>query len=101
MENTGLLVTDGYKFSMAEAGWPLRREVFYYTHRSGGPQFVPFDIEREILRMLPTLGLGDLEYLAEHEYEMGIGFKSAILQASTVTVQALPKGSWFLPREPI
>ena len=33
---TSLLATDGYKFSMAEAGWPLRKETFYYTHRKGG-----------------------------------------------------------------
>jgi len=26
-----LLATDGYKFSMAEAGWPLRTETFYYS----------------------------------------------------------------------
>ena len=36
-----LLATDGYKFSMAEAGWPLRTETFYYSHRKGGPQVLP------------------------------------------------------------
>ena len=34
--STSLIHTDGYKFSMAEAGWPLRRETFYYCHRRGG-----------------------------------------------------------------
>ena len=28
---TSMLATDGYKFSMAEAGWPLRRETFRAT----------------------------------------------------------------------
>jgi hypothetical protein len=32
------LCTDAYKFSMAEAGWPLRTEIFYYAHRKGGPR---------------------------------------------------------------
>jgi hypothetical protein len=39
-----LLATDGYKFSMAEAGWPLRTETFYYSHRKGGPQVLPVDV---------------------------------------------------------
>ena len=29
------MATDGYKFSMAEAGWPLRTETFHYSHRKG------------------------------------------------------------------
>ena len=33
---------------MAEAGWPLRRETFYYSHRKGGAQLLPFDIEAEL-----------------------------------------------------
>jgi nicotinate phosphoribosyltransferase len=28
-----LLATDGYKFSMAEAGWPLRTETFHYSQQ--------------------------------------------------------------------
>ena len=39
-----LLATDGYKFSMAEAGWPLRVETFHYAHRQGGACVVPFDV---------------------------------------------------------
>ena len=38
-----LLATDAYKFSMAAAGFPLRTETFTYTHRRGGPHFLPFD----------------------------------------------------------
>jgi nicotinic acid phosphoribosyltransferase len=96
-----LLATDGYKFSMAEAGWPLRQEVFYYTHRKGGPQLIPFDARQELQKLLPSIEACDFEYLAHNEYEMGAGFKAAIAQTAAVGVQALPKGSWFLPREPV
>ncbi len=96
-----LLATDGYKFSMAEAGWPLRRETFYYAHRKGGPQLLPFDVEGELKKLLPTPSAADYAYLASHEYEMGAGFKAAITQLGELKVRALPKGAWFLPREPV
>ena len=51
---TSVLTTDGYKFSMAEAGWPLRREVFYYSHRHGGPQLLPLDPPRDPAVERPT-----------------------------------------------
>lgn len=98
---SSLLATDGYKFSMAEAGWPLRRETFYYAHRKGGPQLLPFDVEAEVRRLLPTATAADYAYLAEHEYEMGAGFKAAIAQVADLKITALPKGSWFLPWEPV
>ncbi len=95
-----LLATDGYKLSMAEAGWPLRRETFYYTHRRGGVQLLPFDAGELVRAMLPAIAAGDDEYLTSVDYEMGGGFKSAIA-IGEVEVQALAKGAWFLPREPI
>lgn len=101
-----LLMTDGYKFSMAEAGWPLRRETFYYAHRRGGPAFLPFDVKAELSKLVPEPTAEDYEYLAAHEYEMGAGFKAAMTPApgttlaSVLTVEALPRGSWFLPGEP-
>lgn len=100
-----LLETDGYKFSMAEAGWPLRDETFYYTHRRGGPALLPFDVKEQLRRLFPTPTADDYAYLAAHEYEMGAGFKAAITKPlgghARCTVHALPKGSWFLPREPV
>ena len=33
---TSITNSDGYKFSMAEAGAALRTETFYYSHRKGG-----------------------------------------------------------------
>jgi nicotinate phosphoribosyltransferase len=98
---SSLLATDGYKFSMAEAGWPLRRETFYYAHRRGGAQVVPLDLEPLVRSLLPASTAEDYAYLASHEYEMGAGFKAAIGGTSEVTVSALPRGSVFLPREPV
>ncbi len=95
-----LLATDGYKLSMAEAGWPLRQETFYYAHRRGGPQLLPVDVPALVAGMLPTLAPGDDEYLTSVDYEMGAGFKAAIA-AGAVRTCALPKGSWFLPLEPV
>lgn len=96
-----VLETDGYKLSMAEAGWPLRPETFVYQHRKGGAQLLPLDVERAVRAALPTPSPDDLAYLATVGYEMGAGFKAAMLRHDAVTVRALPKGAWFLPREPV
>ncbi|RKH32602.1 nicotinate phosphoribosyltransferase [Corallococcus praedator] len=96
-----LLATDGYKFSMAEAGWPLRKETFYYSHRKGGPQVMPLDLEAYVRRLLPVPQPEDYAFLAQHDYEMGVGFKAAILRTERLSVRAVPRGAVFLPREPI
>jgi nicotinic acid phosphoribosyltransferase len=96
-----LLATDGYKFSMAEAGWPLRRETFYYSHRKGGQQVVPLDLESYVRALLPTPTESDYVYLARNGYEMGAGFKAAIQRQDRLVIRALPKGARFYPREPV
>lgn len=98
---SSLLATDGYKFSMAEAGYPLRRETFYYTHRRGGPQLWRLDAPRIVRELLPTPTPEDYVFLEGAEYEMGGGFKAAITLADELVVHALPTGSWFLPGEPV
>jgi hypothetical protein len=60
-----LLATDGYKFSMAEAGWPLRTEAFYYSHRKGGPQVLPVDVPAFVRSLLPRPADDDYRYLAQ------------------------------------
>jgi hypothetical protein len=97
----GLLVTDGYKFSMAEAGCPLREETFYASHRRGGLQVLPFDVEKMVRAVLPVPEAGDWDFLAKHDYEMSAGFKAAIALASQVRISALPKNAVFHDREPI
>ena len=97
---TSMLATDGYKFSMAEAGWPLRRETFYYAHRKGGAQVVPFDAALEVKALLPAATPADYAFLQANEYEMGGGFKAAIAQHG-LEVRALAKGAVFYDREPV
>ncbi len=96
----GLLATDGYKFSMAEAGFPLRPETFYYSHRHGGPHKLPFDVEATVRALLPTTTEADYEVLTGFGYGMGGAFRHA-LEAGQVTIRALPQGSWFFDREPV
>lgn len=98
---TSLLATDGYKFSMAEAGWPLRQETFYYSHRKGGLQVMPLDLAAFVKALLPEPRPEDYAYLARYDYEMGAGFKAAILRKDRLTVRAIPRGAVFYPREPI
>ncbi|HEX4515194.1 MAG TPA: hypothetical protein VH054_16725, partial [Polyangiaceae bacterium] len=95
-----VLATDGYKFSMAEAGWPLRKETFYFTFRRGGAQVVPFDMAAYVKSLLPRGDASDWAFLAEHEYAMGDAFKAAIRDGH-VKVHGAPKGAWVLPREPL
>ena len=96
----GLLATDGYKFSMAEAGFPLRPETFYYSHRCGGPHILPFDVETTVRALLPTVCDTDYATLSGYGYGMGGAFRHA-LESGQVTLRALPKGSWFFDREPV
>jgi hypothetical protein len=95
-----VLETDGYKFSMAAAGFPLRTETFYYSHRKGGPHYLPFDVEKEIRALLPGTKANDDRFLTASGYEMGGAFWAA-LENGTITVKALPKGTWFFDREPV
>lgn len=95
-----LLATDGYKFSMAEAGWPLRTETFYLTHRKGGLQVLPFDPAVELEKLLPATEAGDWEYLKASQYEMGPAYRAAVT-GGRVSVRALPKLTLFNEREPI
>ena len=95
-----VLATDGYKFSMAEAGWPLRKETFYFTFRRGGAQVVPFDVAAYVKSLLPRADASDYAFLADHEYAMGDAFKAAIRDGQ-VQVHGAPKGAWVLPREPL
>ena len=97
-----MLETDGYKFSMAEAGWPLRIETFYDSQRKGGPCVVPLDIKDFVQAHLPTAFMAsDLDWLKSKEYELGPGTRAALSQTLMVKTKALPQGSWFFPGEPV
>lgn len=95
-----ILTTDGYKFSMAQAGFPLRRETFYLSFRKGGWQYVPYDLEAAVRDMLPGAALdAEKAYLDEHGY----GLSSAMTGAAAldVEIKAVPGGAWVYEREPI
>jgi len=107
--SNSILATDGYKFSMAQAGWPLRTETFYYSHRRGGPFYLPFDVEEMVRSLLPSrFELRGSGCTADHlyldaKYHMDAGFWAAMKMAEdpkALTINALPKGSWFFDREP-
>jgi nicotinate phosphoribosyltransferase len=95
-----ILTTDGYKFSMAQAGFPLRRETFYLSFRKGGWQYIPYDLEAVVKDMLPGAVLdAERKYLDEHGY----GLSSAMTRAASfeVEIKAAPAGAWVYEREPI
>ena len=97
-----LLATDGYKFSMAEAGWPLRTETFYYSHRKGGPQVLPVDVPAFVRSLLPRPADDDYRYLAEHAYEMGAGLQGGHRADGRASRSApCPAARVFYDREPV
>lgn len=97
----GVLETDGYKFSMAEVGWPLRQETFVYTHRKGGAQIMPIDLRKHIRDLLPEPSAEDYAYLQKNQYAMGEGFSYAMAEEKkNLIVNAIPKGSVFYAGEP-
>jgi nicotinic acid phosphoribosyltransferase len=96
-----ILESDGYKFSMAEAGWPLREETFYYSQRKGGPALLPIDVKAFIKNLLPWITKHDAQFLEANEYSLGIGAQTAFRMHDAVKISALPKMSVFYPGEPV
>ena len=95
------LTTDGYKFSMAQAGFPLRRETFYLSFRKGGWQYIPFDLEELLMFTLPDadIHVPDESFAAKHGYGLNDAMKSSL--GHPVKVKAAPAGTWVYQREPI
>lgn len=98
---TSVLETDGYKFSMAEAGWPLREETFYYSHRKGGPAILPIDVKAFIRKNLPVTSQADIAFLEANEYSLGIGSRTALQAHDEIKINTLPRFSIFYPGEPV
>lgn len=95
----GLLNTDAYKFSMMEAGWPLRRETFYYSHRKGGPCILPIDVKKFIKELLPNLD--QRGYLDASNYGLSVGSATALEAHDQIVVNSIPQFSIFFPGEPV
>ena len=47
-------MTDAYKLAMAQAGFPLRTETFYFSFRKPGWYRIPFDLESAIRALVPA-----------------------------------------------
>lgn len=102
--NFPITASDGYKFSMAEAGAALRTESFYYSHRKGGLHgwhFMPVDAVEYLKACLPKPADSDYDYLRTHDYEVGAAFRRAFTKRESLEVVSVPKGSWFYNREPV
>ena len=107
-----ILKTDKYKFTMAEAGFPLRKETFYYTHRKNGPHFLPFDVKQEIINTVfgewnsnffKNSIEGAYEWLGENVITVSDAVREAFKfdSISSLEINSLPAGSWFFDNEPV
>jgi nicotinate phosphoribosyltransferase len=97
---SSVLMTDGYKFAMAQAGDPLRPETFYLSFRRPGLYLLPFDLEALIARLLPAEpSVEELRFLARNGYQLSKEMREAL--AGKVSVWAAPQGRWVQEREPI
>ncbi len=101
--STSVLATDAYKFSMAQAGFPLRPETFYFSFRRGGLQAVPLDLVQHVRAIVSSLACDDaaLSYAAEHGYGLSAAMREALADPSALQLTAVPKGTWVYEREPI
>lgn len=99
---TPILATDAYKFAMAQAGFPLRKETFYFSFRRGGPQFIPFDLEQMVREMVSRLAVEteELTYAKRYGYGWSDAMEAAMHQPQ-LDIVAMPAGTWVLEREPI
>jgi nicotinic acid phosphoribosyltransferase len=101
-----ILKTDHYKLTMAEAGWPLRSETFYYSHRKGGPHLLPFDVKEAIAKLNPFSKLhGTYEERQWLERQngtpLGAWFHGLKKEHFFFDVQSPPAGSWLCDRDPM
>jgi nicotinic acid phosphoribosyltransferase len=96
--------TDAYKLAMSHAGFPLRRETFYFSFREGGWQYIPFDLRRCVGDVLDsvTFALSDNSLVAD-DASCAFRVTETMRQMSPadVTVDCVPPGSWVHAREPI
>lgn len=97
-----VLMTDGYKFSMAQAGFPLREETFYLSCRKGGPYYIPFNFAEVATALIPDIQTDpdahDV-YLNRYGYGMTLAMKMAL--RGPLKAWAPPVGSWVADGSPV
>lgn len=108
VDNAGALTatalsTDAYKFSMAQAGFPLRRETFYFSFRRGGLHYVPIDLVAQVRELLTALSFEptDHEFARRHGYGISDAMEAALELRGSIEIEAVPKGAWVCEREPL
>ena len=100
VEKPSVLMTDAYKFSMAQAGFPLRKETFILSFRKGGPFYIPFDLAAVVKNMLPSLPtVKEAAFLTANGYGMTPAMEQAL--QGDVEIWCAPKHSWVYATEPI
>jgi len=100
---SSVFATDAYKFSMAQAGFPLRRETFYFSFRFGGFHYVPSDLAADLRALVEGLRPTpeDLTFARTHGYGLSEAMEAALSQGASLEIEAVPEGSWVYEREPI
>lgn len=94
------LLTDGYKFAMAQAGFPLRHEVFYLHFRKGGPLYCPFDFRKVVNLLRPRLpNSREQGFLLANGYGLTPAMETAL--NGDISVKGVPRDSWVNPQEPV
>lgn len=105
-DRPSILMTDAYKFAMAQAGFPLRRETFHLAFRRGGPHYIPFDFGAVVEALTSDIERADLEttspptdaaFLTRHGY----GLTPAMAEAGRLEAWSPPVGSWVGDGEPL
>jgi len=100
---TSPISTDAYKFSMAQAGFPLRRETFYFSFRRGGIQYIPIDLAARVRELLAGLANNPVEHEFARRYGYGMtdAMEAALAVQGGIEIEAVPRGAWVCEREPI
>lgn len=103
-----ILKTDQCKFAMAEAGWPLQEETFYYTHQKGGPHYLPIDIKKYIKDLFKDWKQNSnlIRKKIKNSSGLEVGdwlnfFASLEDPFSLLKIRTIPQKSWFLDEAPV
>ena len=92
---SSICMTDGYKFSMAQAGFPLRSETFHLVLRQGGPHFLPFDFSEVAQDLFQNIEypLSGVDFLTRQGYALTQAMIQAFVEGQC-EAWSPPAGSW-------